>query len=94
VVCVDTTLLSASFSGCEYDPSFLADLPKAVDPCGENGEFHTFAFKGPIFSKDIAYKTGEKIFKEYKAPENPNDTCVSDTTKKLSGFWYCDLIPA
>ena len=62
-----------------------------VDVCGENGEFHTFAFKGPIFSKEIKYKTAEKVFKEYKAPENINDSCVSDTTK-LSGFWYCDLL--
>jgi len=80
--------------GKEINLELMMSLPDDVDVCGENGEFHTFAFKGPIFSKDIAYKTGEKIFKEYKAPENPNDTCVSDTTKKLSGFWYCDLIPA
>ena len=80
--------------GKEINLELMMSLPDDVDVCGENGEFHTFAFKGPIFSKEIAYKTGEKVFKEYKAPENSNDTCISDTTKKLSGFWYCDLISA
>ena len=80
--------------GQEITPELLSSLPGDVDVCGENGEFHTFAFKGPIFSKEIKYKTGEKVFKEYKAPQNANDTCITDATKKLSGFWYCDLIPA
>jgi len=80
--------------GKEISHELIESLPGDVDVCGENGEFHTFAFKGPIFSKEIKYKTGEKVFKEYKAPLDANDTCVSDTTKKLSGFWYCDLIPA
>jgi len=80
--------------GKEISHELILSLPGDVDVCGENGEFHTFVFKGPIFSKEIKYKTGERVFKEYKAPENANDTCVSDTTKKLSGFWYCDLIPA
>lgn len=78
-------------AGKEITPELILSLPNDVDVCGENGEFHTFAFKGPIFSKEIKYKTGEKIFKEYKAPENINDSCVSDTTK-FSGFWYCDLL--
>ena len=80
--------------GKEISPELIISLPADVDVCGENGEFHTFAFKGPIFSKEIRYKTGEKVFKEYKAPQNADDSCVSDTTKKLSGFWYCDLLPA
>ena len=80
--------------GKEITPELILALPDDVDVCGENGEFHTFAFKGPIFSTEIKYKTGEKIFKEYKAPQNPDDTCAVDTTKKLAGFWYCDLIPA
>ncbi len=80
--------------GKEITPELIMSLPDDVDVCGENGEFHTFAFKGPIFSKEIKYKTGEKVFKEYKAPKNADDSCVSDVTKKLSGFWYCDLISA
>jgi diphthamide synthase (EF-2-diphthine--ammonia ligase) len=81
-------------AGKEISPELIMALPDDVDVCGENGEFHTFAFKGPIFSKEIKYQTGEKVFKAYKTPENIDNPCVSDTTKKLSGFWYCDLIPA
>ena len=80
--------------GQELTHDLINSLPADVDVCGENGEFHTFAFKGPIFKNEIKYKTGEKVFKEYKAPADADDTCVSDATKKLSGFWYCDLIPA
>ncbi len=81
-------------AGKEITIELIKSLPDDIDVCGENGEFHTFAFKGPIFKNEIKYKTGEKIFKEYKAPKNTNDTCVSDTTKKFYGFLYCDLIPA
>jgi len=80
--------------GKEISHELIESLPADVDVCGENGEFHTFAFKGPIFSEEIKYKTGVKVFKEYKAPQDANDTCVSDPNKKLAGFWYCDLLPA
>lgn len=49
VVCVDPRVLAPSFAGRAFDEAFLADLPPVVDPCGENGEFHTFVFDGPIF---------------------------------------------
>src|SRR5207302_2545735 len=49
-VCIDSKVLDPSFAGRELDASFFADLPPTVDPCGENGEFHTFVFHGPIFS--------------------------------------------
>jgi uncharacterized protein (TIGR00290 family) len=80
-------------AGMEITHQLIASLPDDVDVCGENGEFHTFAFKGPIFKNEIRYKTGEKVFKEYKAPRNTNDPCNSDAAKALAGFWYCDLIP-
>jgi uncharacterized protein (TIGR00290 family) len=79
-------------AGKELNPELINSLPDDVDVCGENGEFHTFTFKGPIFKKEIPYKTGEKVFKEYKAPKNEDDSCVSPTKQKPSGFWYCDLI--
>lgn len=81
-------------AGQEITAELIKSLPPNVDACGENGEFHTFAFKGPIFKKEIKYKLGERVFKEYKSPENDDDNVHSDTTQKLSGFWYCDLIPA
>ncbi|MEZ2336809.1 diphthine--ammonia ligase [Mucilaginibacter sp. RCC_168] len=80
--------------GKEISRELTDALPDDVDVCGENGEFHTFTFKGPIFKDPIPYKTGVKIFKEYKAPQNANDSCVSPADQKRSGFWYCDLILA
>ena len=58
VACVDRRVLNSSFAGREFDASFIADLPPAVDPCGENGEFHTFVSDGPMFSRPIAVETG------------------------------------
>lgn len=58
VVCVDTSVLPARFAGREYDAAFLEQLPPGVDPCGENGEFHTFVFDGPIFRRPIAVRAG------------------------------------
>ena len=78
--------------GKEINPDLIDTLPADVDVCGENGEFHTFAFKGPIFSEEIKYKTGERVFKEYNAPRDANDSCVAVSDKKRSGFWYCDLL--
>nr|WP_067059785.1 diphthine--ammonia ligase [Mucilaginibacter sp. L294] len=80
--------------GKEIDLELIKRLPENVDMCGENGEFHTFAFRGPIFKNEIKYKTGEKVFKEYKAPVNSEASCGENADKILSGFWYCDLLPA
>ncbi len=79
--------------GKEISEELILSLPDDVDVCGENGEFHTFAFKGPIFKHEIAYQTGEKVFKEYAAPKDSNDTCFSSAPEKRAGFWYCDLLP-
>jgi uncharacterized protein (TIGR00290 family) len=59
VASVDTQGLAASFAGRDYDAGFLADLPDGVDPCGENGEFHTFVHDGPLFSAPVAFTLGE-----------------------------------
>ncbi|WP_245447222.1 diphthine--ammonia ligase [Mucilaginibacter celer] len=80
--------------GREISLELIDSLPDDIDVCGENGEFHTFTFKGPIFKKAIVYKTGDKVFKEYKAPKNTDDSCVSSVDEKPAGFWYCDLLPA
>ena len=83
VVAADANLLGKGFVGRIIDNQFLKDLPNNVDPCGENGEFHTFVFDGPIFHKPIDFTIGEKVLKEYKNDENSNWS---------SKFWYCDLI--
>jgi len=80
-------------AGQEITKQLINNLPANVDVCGENGEFHTYAFKGPIFKEEINYKTGEKIFKEYKAPQKAGDDCAGSDRVKKSGFWYCDLLP-
>ena len=60
-VCVDPKVLDRSFAGRELDASFFRDLPPSVDPCGENGEFHTFVFDAPIFRKPIPVSRGEIV---------------------------------
>jgi uncharacterized protein (TIGR00290 family) len=57
--CVDPKVLDRTFAGRELDEQFFRDLPPDVDPCGENGEFHTFVFDGPIFRKPIPVRAGE-----------------------------------
>jgi uncharacterized protein (TIGR00290 family) len=61
VACVDSKVLDPSFAGRELDESFFRDLPPTADPCGENGEFHTFVFDGPIFQSPIPIRTGEIV---------------------------------
>jgi uncharacterized protein (TIGR00290 family) len=60
-VCVDSRVLNPSFSGRELDDSFFKELPPNVDYCGENGEFHTFAFDGPVFKAPVHFEVGEKV---------------------------------
>ena len=59
ITCVDKKVLDPSFAGREFDPGLLADLPPHVDPCGENGEFHSFAYDGPMFRHPIPVTVGE-----------------------------------
>ena len=61
VTCVDTQVLDASFAGRTIDEAFLETLPEGVDPCGENGEFHSFVYDGPIFAHPISFSRGELI---------------------------------
>lgn len=82
VVCANSRLLDPSFCGRIIDETFIKDLPEGVDPCGENGEFHTFVFDGPLFKAPVTFEIGEKMEKEYK-PSKDWDT----------RFCYCDLIP-
>lgn len=61
VVCVDGEALGGELAGREYDSDFLSSLPDGVDPCGENGEFHTFVYDGPIFSRRVGFRKGEVV---------------------------------
>ena len=85
LVCVDEKVLDRSFVGRLIDDSLLKDLPSNVDPCGENGEYHSFVFDGPIFKRPIAFDFGEVVHRDYAAS--------TADPKVHTGFWYCDLIP-
>jgi uncharacterized protein (TIGR00290 family) len=61
VTCVDPAKLDASFAGRPWDAAFLDDLPPGVDPCGENGEFHTFVFAGPMLRHEVAVRHGDVV---------------------------------
>lgn len=63
-VCVDSNVLGEKFAGREFDYDFLKDLPEGIDQCGENGEFHTFVYDGPIFNRRINHKRGEIVLKD------------------------------
>ena len=64
VACVDTRILDSTLAGREFDASLLAALPASVDPCGENGEFHTCVYDGPMFTGAIPIETGEMVTRE------------------------------
>jgi uncharacterized protein (TIGR00290 family) len=64
LTCVDGEGLNAGFAGREYDDALLADLPDTVDPCGENGEFHTFVYDGPLLAAPIGIKRGERVTRD------------------------------
>jgi uncharacterized protein (TIGR00290 family) len=64
ITCIDPKLLPAGFAGQQYDDVFLDALPSSVDPCGENGEFHSFAFDGPMFSKPVSIVVGETVTRD------------------------------
>jgi len=81
--CVSSQFLDEGFLGRIIDEQFLLQLPGSVDPCGENGEFHSFCYKGPVFKKGIRFSTGEKIFKPVTELGVNGD----------HGFWFIDLIP-
>jgi uncharacterized protein (TIGR00290 family) len=64
LTCVDPRKLDGKFAGRQFDSSLLEDLPKTVDPCGENGEFHTFVYDGPIFRESIRVEVGQSVLRD------------------------------
>lgn len=87
VTCVNETYLDKSFAGRIIDKNFIKDLPANVDPCGENGEFHTFTFDGPIFKKPIDFEIGEIVKKAYPKPKSEDNDEDGEYV-----FWFCDLV--
>lgn len=95
VVCTNASVLNKDFCGRELDAAFLAGLPPGVDPCGENGEYHSFVYDGPGFAAPVPFQKAAVVYKEYAAPGGlvKTDACFS-TPRPASGFYFQDLLPA
>ncbi|MDY0779928.1 diphthine--ammonia ligase [Tenacibaculum sp. IB213877] len=96
-VCVNAKKLGKEFVGRIIDEDFLNELPENVDICGENGEFHTFCYDGPIFKNPINFKIGDIVLKSYTLHDEDSDNCYSSSSKDKiknydTSFWYCDLL--
>ncbi len=87
VTCVNETYLDKTFAGRIIDKDFIKDLPENVDPCGENGEFHTFTFDGPIFKSRVDFEIGEIVKKTYPRPKTDEESEDGEYV-----FWFCDLV--
>ena len=93
-VSVNLSVLDESFCGRIINENFLKELPAQVDPAGENGEFHTFVFDGPIFRKPVAFEKGNFVRKSFSSAGDSKKNCFSDTKKSWdTEFLYCDLLP-
>lgn len=82
IICINSLKLSESFLGEELTKRVIERLPENVDPCGENGEFHTLCFDGPIFNEPLNIIIGNNVFRTYKNPYDKN---------KDIRFGFCDI---
>jgi uncharacterized protein (TIGR00290 family) len=89
ICCVNDAYLGEDTVGRCIDPNLISSLPSEVDVCGENGEFHSFAFAGPIFKQPVPFTIGEKVYRPLEA-----SPASDDVVGKTKGFWFCDLIPS
>jgi uncharacterized protein (TIGR00290 family) len=97
ICCVNDGYLGEDAVGRDLDEEFIRSLPANVDPCGENGEFHSFAYAGPVFRKPVKFKVGEKVYRpvEVTHPTTSNSGYVcAPGPEPTRGFWFCDLLPA
>lgn len=86
ITCVNARVLDRSFAGREISLDFLKDLPRNVDPCGENGEFHSFVYDGPIFKNAVRFSKGQIVERTYPVS---GDKKVNWDNR----FYFCDLLP-
>jgi uncharacterized protein (TIGR00290 family) len=96
ICCVNDAYLDENSVGRNIDAEFINSLPTDVDPCGENGEFHSFAFAGPIFKQPLKFKIGEKIYRPVEQTHPSAATspvCPLPGARPTKGFWFCDLLP-
>lgn len=97
--CVNDAWLGEKDVGRALDGGFFAGLGPDVDPCGENGEYHSFVHDGPIFRHPVAYRMGEKVYRPLDRPKPPEGgpaipLPAPQGAGKTKGFWFVDLLPA
>lgn len=94
ICCVNDAYLDQSALGRDVDLAFVESLPPGVDPCGENGEFHSFAYAGPIFKTPLAITTGQCVYRplEQTHPGASDDVCAQPNGRVTRGFWFCELL--
>lgn len=92
VVCVNASVLDKSFCGRWLNREFLNDLPPGVDPCGENGEFHSFVCEGPVFRKPVPVRKGEIVLRHYRAPKDGPERAGPSQPAEFA-YYFCDLLP-
>ncbi|WP_407509167.1 Dph6-related ATP pyrophosphatase [Elizabethkingia anophelis] len=80
ICCINKQNLDSDFLGCDLDEYLIDKLPENVDPCGENGEFHTFVYAGPVFQNNLSIKNGERVEKSY------------NHDGKAYGYEFCDIL--
>ncbi|MBU6506669.1 MAG: adenine nucleotide alpha hydrolase [Alphaproteobacteria bacterium] len=99
--CANDAMLGEADVGRELSAEFFATLPAGVDPCGENGEYHSFVWDGPVFRTPVGFKVGEKVYRPLEVaptaapadgPAIPVPAAPAPTATK--GFWFADLLPA
>ena len=98
ICCVNEAYLDPGWLGRTIDAEFVKTMPDNVDPCGENGEFHSFAFAGPIFKGPLRIKIGATVYRPVEETHPGTATgraiCVPAGAHQTKGFWFCDLLPA
>jgi len=97
ICCANDAYLGEDAVGRTLTADFIASLPAEVDVCGENGEFHSFAFAGPVFKEPVKFKVGEKVYRPIEVT-HPGDATSSHVCpagpRPTRGFWFCDLMLA
>lgn len=86
IVAVNENRLPRSFCGRTLDAAFLRDLPPGVDPCGENGEYHSFVYDGPVFLRPVDFRTGAVVQKSYPAPKGADDCFTEPQPETVFSF--------
>lgn len=98
ICCVNDAYLGEADVGRELDADFVNSLPPTVDPCGENGEYHSFVFAGPIFQEPMRVRVGGTVYRPVEQTHPGSGVCPSSphapARPQTKGFWFCELTPA